>query len=118
MVNLENNSSGDSANPVLDKKTTIEVVWRFGKKRESKFKEYLERNKEKFKLFFEADLEPALSGGYKYHIHTDRYVPLRVIGLWKKRGYRPLRIGVAHVRFEDSDKKYTFPAFFGVISPE
>jgi hypothetical protein len=64
------------------------------------------------KLFLDADLEPGLSGTFKHHIHSDPKVPWQVLRIWKKRGFRPLKRGIAHVRFEGIEKKYLFPAFF------
>jgi len=52
----------------------------------------------------------------KNHIHEDRKVPFRSILLWKKRGYKPHRKGIIHVRYEGIDKKYTFPLYFLVKS--
>jgi hypothetical protein len=65
------------------------------------------------KLFLDSNLEPALTPGtFKYHLHPDRIVPKRPLRLWRKRGFKPLEKGVAHVWFENSEKKYTFPAYF------
>lgn len=65
---------------------------------------------------FNVLLEKQLRGNYHFHIHYDRSVPSTSLRLWKKRGYHPIPVGVAHVRFDEtSDKKYTFPAFFEVI---
>lgn len=74
----------------------------------------LEKNikKGKIKLFFDADLKPKLTGAFKHHIHQDATVPWQILRVWKRRGFKPLKRGVAHVRFEDSDRKYVFPAFF------
>lgn len=76
----------------------------------TKFEKKLKKGK--IKLFLDANLEPGLSGTYKHHIHPDAYVPWQVLRLWRKRGFKPLKRGIAHVRFDDSDRKYTFPAYF------
>lgn len=66
------------------------------------------------KLFLDADLKPALTGTFKHHIHRKGKVPKYVMKQWEKRGFKPLKKGVAHVRFADSEKKYTFPAYFEI----
>jgi len=71
----------------------------------------------KIRLFLDADLKPELTGTFKHHIHPDAPVPWQVLRLWKKRGFKPLKSGIAHVRFEGDDKKYVFPAYF-VNSPK
>lgn len=76
----------------------------------TKFEKNLRKGK--IKLFLDANLEPGLSGTFKHHIHPKVRVPWQVLRLWKKRGFKPLKSGIAHVRFEDSDIKYTFPAYF------
>lgn len=70
------------------------------------------------KLFLDADLKPALKGTFKHHIHRKGKVPRHVLNQWEKRGFKPLKKGVAHVRFADSEKKYTFPAYFEIQKVE
>jgi hypothetical protein len=79
-----------------------------------KRRKVLEKNlkKGRVKVFFDCDLKYRLRGRFKYHIHLNLKVPGQILGQWHKQGFRPLRIGVAHVRFEGCDKKYTFPAYF------
>jgi hypothetical protein len=74
----------------------------------------LERNlkKERVKVFCDCDLKYHLRGWFKYHIHMHVKVPGPILGQWHEQGFKPLRKGVAHVRFEGSDKKYIFPAYF------
>jgi hypothetical protein len=74
----------------------------------------LEKNlkKGRVKVFIDCDLKYRLRGRFKYHIHRDLKVPGPILGEWHKQGFRPLKNGVAHVRFEGCDTKYIFPAFF------
>lgn len=65
------------------------------------------------RFFLDADLEPSLKGSaFEYHVHKMPRVPRGIIRQWRKRGFKPLTMGIAHVRFEGSDKKYVFPAYF------
>lgn len=75
---------------------------------------FLEKNikKGKIKLFLDANLKPDLTGTYEHHIHPNINVRWQILRQWRKRGFKPLKKGVAHVRFEGSDKKYVFPAYF------
>jgi hypothetical protein len=68
--------------------------------------------KGRVKLFLDANLKPELIGPFKHHIHLFPYVPWQILRQWKKRGFRPLKQGVAHVRFEGNEKKFVFPAYF------
>ncbi|KAB2942393.1 MAG: hypothetical protein OIN84_20690 [Candidatus Methanoperedens sp.] len=79
-------------------------------KKKSSFEKKLKKGQ--IKIFLDANLKPELTGTFKHHIHKNSLVPWRILCLWKKRGFKPLKRGVAHVRFEDSDKKYIFPAYF------
>lgn len=72
----------------------------------------------RIKLFLDANLKPALIGPFKHHIHRKGRVPWYVLKQWEKRGFKPLKKGVAHVRFADSEKKYTFPAYFEIQKVE
>lgn len=68
--------------------------------------------KGRYKLFLDADLKPELKGPFKHHIHLDWIVPWQIIRHWKRRGFRPVKRSVAHVRFEGNEKKYVYPAYF------
>jgi hypothetical protein len=53
--------------------------------------------------------------GTKFEIirtNLEEPVPEFSLQLWHKRGFKPVPIGTAYVRFEGTDKEYTFPLFF------
>ena len=87
-----------------------DILWIY----EAPKRKSLEKNikKGRVKPFLDANLKPELSGTFKHHIHPDPRVPWQILRLWRKRGFKPLKNGIAHVRFEGVDKKYVFPAFF------
>jgi hypothetical protein len=68
-------------------------------------------------LFFKIEAIVKRMGrkGTKFEIirtNLEEPVPEFSLQLWHKRGFKPVPIGTAYVRFEGTDKEYTFPLFF------
>ncbi len=53
-----------------------------------------------------------LHGTYEYRISEAEIVPNAILELWRRRGYNPASVGVAHVKFNFSGKEYMYPAVF------
>lgn len=66
------------------------------------------------RFFLDADLQPSPIGrsAFYYHVHKMSRVPSGILKQWRKRGFKPLSRGIAHVYFQGSNKKYHFPAYF------
>lgn len=45
-------------------------------------------------------------------------VPEWSIELWQKRGFQPVKTGIAEVKFEGKEKIYVFPLFFETKEPD
>lgn len=87
--------------------TSLQKIKKLGKIEPKKKREKAVR------FFLDADLQPSLKGSaFYYHVHKMPRVPRGIIRQWRKRGFKPLTMGIAHVRFEGFDKKYVFPAYF------
>lgn len=54
----------------------------------------------------------SMKGRPVYHIDATTPVPQDSLNLWRQRGYEPATIGIAHVKFDGSDKEYKYPAYF------
>lgn len=64
------------------------------------------------KLFTDVLHNNLRSKRFTYRIEPLAPVPGKTLELWRSRGYEPSGTGVAHVRFEDVRKEYTYPAYF------
>lgn len=49
---------------------------------------------------------------YTYKTLPTARVPKETLTLWYKRGFCPLPLGVALVKFENQNKEYVFPLYF------